>query len=56
MSMLCMPEGGMAYDWDLTYIIDGVYHSFLILKHFNLSSLLLRNDNSETCHIYPDFV
>jgi len=23
MSMLCVPEGGMNYDWDLTYIIDG---------------------------------
>jgi len=21
--MLCVPEGGMNYDWDLTYIIDG---------------------------------
>jgi len=24
MSMLCVPEGGMNYDWDLTYIIDGM--------------------------------
>lgn len=23
MSMLCFPEGGMNYDWDLTYIVDG---------------------------------
>ena len=23
MTMLCVPEGGMNYDWDLTYIIDG---------------------------------
>ncbi|KAF9555565.1 hypothetical protein CPC08DRAFT_820988 [Agrocybe pediades] len=23
-SMLCVPEGGMNYDWDLTYIIDGM--------------------------------
>ncbi|GLB35482.1 putative amidohydrolase family protein [Lyophyllum shimeji] len=23
LSMLCVPEGGMNYDWDLTYIIDG---------------------------------
>lgn len=23
MSILCVPEGGMNYDWDLTYIIDG---------------------------------
>lgn len=22
-SMLCVPEGGMNFDWDLTYIIDG---------------------------------
>jgi hypothetical protein len=22
--MLCVPEGGMNYDWDLTYIIDGM--------------------------------
>lgn len=21
--MLCVPEGGMNFDWDLTYIIDG---------------------------------
>ena len=27
MSMSCVPEGGMHYDWDLTYIIDGVYLS-----------------------------
>ncbi|KAF8881952.1 hypothetical protein CPB84DRAFT_1851423 [Gymnopilus junonius] len=24
MSLLCVPEGGMNYDWDLTYIIDGM--------------------------------
>ena len=24
LSMLCVPEGGMSYDWDLTYIIDGL--------------------------------
>ncbi|KAF8968323.1 hypothetical protein BDZ97DRAFT_1655335 [Flammula alnicola] len=24
MSMLCVPEGGMNFDWDLTYIIDGM--------------------------------
>ncbi|THU96354.1 hypothetical protein K435DRAFT_722853 [Dendrothele bispora CBS 962.96] len=24
MGMLCVPEGGMNYDWDLTYIIDGM--------------------------------
>ncbi|PCH38468.1 hypothetical protein WOLCODRAFT_64922 [Wolfiporia cocos MD-104 SS10] len=23
-NMLCVPEGGMNYDWDLTYIIDGM--------------------------------
>ncbi|KAF5324764.1 hypothetical protein D9611_004184 [Ephemerocybe angulata] len=23
-SMLCVPEGGMNYDWDITYIIDGM--------------------------------
>ncbi|KAJ7043643.1 hypothetical protein C8F04DRAFT_1366688 [Mycena alexandri] len=23
-SMLCVPEGGMNFDWDLTYIIDGM--------------------------------
>ena len=23
LSMLCVPEGGMNYDWDLTYITDG---------------------------------
>ncbi|KAI5887269.1 uncharacterized protein SCHCODRAFT_02641146 [Schizophyllum commune H4-8] len=23
-SMLCFPEGGMNYDWDLTYIVDGM--------------------------------
>jgi len=26
--MLCVPEGGMNLDWDLTYIIDGA-HSFV---------------------------
>ncbi|KAJ7898463.1 hypothetical protein B0H13DRAFT_2520490 [Mycena leptocephala] len=24
LTMLCVPEGGMNYDWDLTYIIDGM--------------------------------
>ncbi|KII89304.1 hypothetical protein PLICRDRAFT_109538 [Plicaturopsis crispa FD-325 SS-3] len=24
LSMLCVPEGGMNYDWDLTYIVDGM--------------------------------
>ncbi|KAL0947553.1 hypothetical protein HGRIS_013647 [Hohenbuehelia grisea] len=24
LSMLCVPEGGMNWDWDLTYIIDGM--------------------------------
>ncbi|KAG6836930.1 hypothetical protein H0H93_001092 [Arthromyces matolae] len=24
LSMLCVPEGGMNYDWDLTYILDGM--------------------------------
>ncbi|KAF9068339.1 hypothetical protein BDP27DRAFT_1422041 [Rhodocollybia butyracea] len=24
LSMLCVPEGGMNYDWDLTYIMDGM--------------------------------
>ncbi|THH05421.1 hypothetical protein EW146_g9909 [Bondarzewia mesenterica] len=24
LSMLCVPEGGMNFDWDLTYIIDGM--------------------------------
>ncbi|KAL0070502.1 hypothetical protein AAF712_002334 [Marasmius tenuissimus] len=24
LSMICVPEGGLAYDWDLTYIIDGM--------------------------------
>lgn len=26
-SMLCVPEGGMNYDWDLTYIVDGELES-----------------------------
>ena len=28
MNMLCVPEGGMNYDWDLTYIVDGPYPFF----------------------------
>lgn len=24
LSMLCVPEGGMNFDWDLTYIVDGM--------------------------------
>lgn len=27
-SMLCVPEGGMNYNWDLTYIIDGIAAAF----------------------------
>lgn len=34
MSMLCVPEGGMNYDWDLTYIIDGACFSVLIHEAF----------------------
>ncbi|KAF7978723.1 hypothetical protein HWV62_45013 [Athelia sp. TMB] len=30
LSMLCFPEGGMNYDWDLTYIIDGM----TTIEHF----------------------
>ena len=25
LSMLCVPEGGMNYDWDQTYIVDGMF-------------------------------
>lgn len=25
LSMLCVPEGGMNYDWDQTYIVDGTF-------------------------------
>jgi len=28
--MLCVPEGGMNYDWDLTYIIDGERPALLL--------------------------
>jgi len=28
LSMLCVPEGGMNYEWDLTYIIDGELFPF----------------------------
>ena len=57
MSMLCVPEGGMHYDWDLTYIIDGVYLSlFLFLDLFFNFRLLLRNDNGGTLYTYPNFV
>ncbi|KAG5220285.1 amidohydrolase [Salix suchowensis] len=27
LSMLCVPEGGMNQDWDLTYIVDGKHNS-----------------------------
>jgi hypothetical protein len=48
MSMSCVPEGGMHYDWDLTYIIDGVYPSIRVTFLFFLpfGSLLLRNDHA----------
>ncbi|KAF9265845.1 hypothetical protein L218DRAFT_121543 [Marasmius fiardii PR-910] len=38
LSMLCVPEGGMSLDWDLTYIIDGmttVEHSLPILVFYD---------------------
>jgi hypothetical protein len=31
LSMLAFPEGGMTYDWDLTYILDGTLSLFLRL-------------------------
>lgn len=34
--MLCVPEGGMNYDWDLTYIIDGEFDLFSGLYHEDL--------------------
>ncbi|EGN96264.1 hypothetical protein SERLA73DRAFT_94359 [Serpula lacrymans var. lacrymans S7.3] len=37
-SMLCVPEGGMNYDWDLTYIIDGmttVEHNLPVAKLYD---------------------
>jgi hypothetical protein len=34
MNMSCVPEGGMHYDWDLTYIIDGVCISPLFVNYF----------------------
>jgi hypothetical protein len=55
MTMLCVPEGGMNYDWDLTYIIDGElrlrdlqYHA-VINKEFPLA----RNDDRGACHTDP---
>ncbi len=35
--MLCVPEGGMSYDWDLTYIIDGMPERFRADRIFILS-------------------
>jgi hypothetical protein len=29
--MLAFPEGGMTYDWDLTYILDGTLSLFQLL-------------------------
>lgn len=49
LSMACVPEGGMNYDWDLTYIIDG-----MVLHYFDVRSSILfvlyRNDNRRTCY------
>jgi len=50
MSMLCVPEGGMNYDWDLTYIIDG--QPFLV-RSGPLLHILSRDDNRRTCHSCP---
>ncbi|KAI0345072.1 hypothetical protein BDW22DRAFT_1370795 [Trametopsis cervina] len=38
LSMLCVPEGGMNYDWDQTYIVDGmttVEHSLPIAQLYD---------------------
>lgn len=34
LTMLCVPEGGMNYDWDLTYIIDGAYSRSEVKPYF----------------------
>ena len=56
MNMSCVPEGGMHYDWDLTYIIDGAYLSVFYLLNYFLKNFGLRNDDCGTCYTYPDFV
>ncbi|OBZ75588.1 hypothetical protein A0H81_04846 [Grifola frondosa] len=33
LSMLCVPEGGMNYDWDQTYIVDGMTNGRTRLAH-----------------------
>lgn len=34
LTMLCVPEGGMNYDWDLTYIIDGADSNIQVNPQF----------------------
>ena len=41
-SMLCFPEGGMNYDWDLTYIVDGMFT--LSEAHTPLLTVKTRHD------------
>ncbi|KAL0576197.1 hypothetical protein V5O48_005764 [Marasmius crinis-equi] len=52
LSMICVPEGGMNYDWDLTYIIDGmttVEHSIPVpVLYDDVLQLLAQSGTADT--------
>ncbi|KAF5331149.1 hypothetical protein D9619_006058 [Psilocybe cf. subviscida] len=55
-SMLCVPEGGMNYNWDLTYIIDGmttVEHALPVPRLFDdvLTLYALSGTGSTPTHV-----
>ncbi|KIP10290.1 hypothetical protein PHLGIDRAFT_115580 [Phlebiopsis gigantea 11061_1 CR5-6] len=56
LSMLCVPEGGMNYDWDLTYIVDGmttIEHALPVPKLFDdiLTLFALSGTGSTPTHV-----
>jgi hypothetical protein len=54
LSMLCVPEGGMNYDWDITYIIDGGISSSIL--SFLVVHVENRNDYYRTRDSNPRIV
>ncbi|KAG0706559.1 hypothetical protein DFH29DRAFT_901726 [Suillus ampliporus] len=56
LGMLCVPEGGMNYDWDLTYIVDGmttIEHNIPVSKLYDdiLTLYTMSGTGSTPTHI-----
>ncbi|KAF9501145.1 hypothetical protein BDN71DRAFT_1479710 [Pleurotus eryngii] len=57
LSMLCVPEGGMNQDWDLTYIVDGETNYALRLGRSQfIEGMTTVEHNLPVATLYDDFV